>query len=319
MGRTSKNPLSNLSYFAKLYRIYKKEKPDYIFHYTIKPNIFGTISASLLHIPSTAMMAGVGYAFINETLETKIARGIYRFALHFVDHLFLLNEANREMVIKKKFCNPNKIIWLKGGEGVNLSTFPFLDNHSSTTTFLFIGRILYDKGYSEFVQAARKVKKLYPDVKFELLGSLDPSYPKNVPTEVLKKDEQEVGIVYRGFTNEMDTVYQQKGLVITLPSYTEGLNRTLMEACSSGKPIITTNIPGCSLMVDEGRNGFLVKPKDADALADACIKYLKLSSKEKDEFSKNSRLIAEQRFSINSVIQEYDRIIRNTQYSFTKK
>lgn len=311
MKRTSKNPLTNLSYFVKLLRIYKKEKPDYIFHYTIKPNIFGTIAARLLNIPSTAMMAGLGYSFINDNLATKLARTIYRFALHYTDHLMLLNEANKKMVIEKKFCSPNKIILLKGGEGVNLNAFPFYDNTSSSTTFLFIGRILYDKGYSEFVQAAQKVKQLYPNARFELLGSLDPSYPKNVPAKVLEKDERETGIVYRGFTDDMSSVYQEKGLVITLPSYTEGLNRTLMEACSTGKPIIASDIPGCSLMVDEGQNGYLVKPKDADSLSEACLKYLKLNAKEREDFSRHSRHIAEQRFSVENVIREYDKILKH--------
>lgn len=309
MGRTSFNILKDIKYCAQLLKIFMKEKPDYVFNYTIKPNIYGSIAARLAHVRSTAMMAGLGYIFIHNSLATRLARMLYRFGLHFTDHLLLLNSYNKELVLKNKMCAKDKIILLKGGEGVNIQQFAFMDNDADTITFLFIGRVLWDKGYDEFAQAARIVKQKYPDVKFEILGALDPSYPKSVSTERVKDDEEAGILKYIGFTSDMGEVYRRKGIVITLPSYSEGMNRTLMEACATGKPIITSIIPGCRESVDQGKNGFLVAPKDAQALATAMLDYLSLSKDEKVAFSKWSRKKAEAIFDIKDVISVYDEIL----------
>lgn len=309
MGRTTSNPLNDIKYFVRLYRIMRQEKPDYVFNYTIKPNIYGSIAAKLCGCHTSAMMAGLGYVFENTSLQARIARTLYRIGLMFTDHLLLLNESNFETVAKKRMCKRSKMILLNGGEGVDLNQFTMKDNEADDVTFLFIGRVLWDKGYDEFTEAAQKVKEMYPNTKFQILGSLDPSYPLSVPLERLKDDERKGIIEYLGFTNDMSTIYEKKGLVITLPSYGEGMNRTLMEACASGKPIITTNIAGCREMVSDGENGYLVKSRDAGALAKAMFQYLKLSSEEKQKFSNRSREIAESRFDIKDVIKVYDNIV----------
>lgn len=309
MGRTSQNPFNDFCYFLKILKIYKEEKPDYIFHYTIKPNIYGTIAATLLKIPNTAMLAGLGYIFQNDTLGCKIGRKIYRFGLAFCDHLFVLNQMNKELVIKRKMCSPEKIILLENGEGVDLKKYKYEDNTAEETTFLFIGRILKDKGYNEFVEAAKIIKEQFPNTHFEILGALDPQYPNSISPEKFKKD-QELGIFkYLGFTNDMQSVYKRKGIVITLPSYGEGMNRVLMEACATGKPIITTNIPGCKEMVSEGANGYLAKVKDAHSLIEAMRKYLELTKEQKNNFSKKSREIAEEKFDIKKIFLKYEDII----------
>lgn len=312
MGRTSKSPINDLKYMHRLWKVFKKVNPDYIFTYTIKPNIYGSILSHYLHRPLTAMMPGMGYAFTNDSLPARTARWLYRYALQYATNLFVLNEENKALVLRRGLIDADKIILLKGGEGVNLKKFPYYDNDSDETIFLFIGRILWEKGYEEFSQAARIVKKKYPNVKFELLGSLDPSYPKSVSTERVRADEAEGILEYKGFTHDMNSVYQRKGIVVTLPSfYGEGMNRSLMEACAVGKPIITTDIAGCREIVEDGKNGFLIPVKDSEALADAMLKYLALSKEEKKQFSANSRLYAEQRFDINKVYEIYNHIIEN--------
>lgn len=309
MGRTVSNPLNDIKYFLRLLKIIRREKPDYVFNYTIKPNIYGSIVAKLCGCHTTAMMAGLGFAFSSNSLQARVARMLYRVGLFFTDHLLLLNESNYETVLKKKLCKRSKMILLNGGEGVDLDRFAFKDNESDNVTFLFIGRVLWDKGYNEFTKAAEMVKKEHPNVKFKILGTLDPSYPLSVPSERVKEDEKKGTIEYLSFTNDMAAVYNEKGLVITLPSYGEGMNRTLMEACASGKPIITTDIAGCRETVDNGKNGFLVPVKDANALATAMIKYINLSSDKKRKFSVRSRVIAESRFNIRNVIKAYDNIV----------
>ena len=309
MARTSLNPVKDFGYFMRILKIFRAERPDYIFNYTIKPNIYGSIAARLCGCRSTAMMAGLGYIFINDSLLLRIARTVYRFGLLFTDHLIVLNSFIREMVVQKRFCNPKKIVFLEGGEGIDIRKYTKYDNASATTTFLFIGRILWDKGYDEFSKAARKVKALYPDTRFELLGSMDPSYPKSVPEERLRQDEADGILKYIGFTHDMNSVFERKGIVITLPSYSEGMNRALMEACASGKPIITSDIPGCKEAVDDGVNGYLVPVKDSDALAEAMLRYIRLSDELKRKFSNMSRIKAENLFDINNVIEKYKRIV----------
>jgi glycosyltransferase involved in cell wall biosynthesis len=165
------------------------------------------------------------------------------------------------------------------------------------------------KLYDEFSKAARKVKKLYPETQFELLGSMDPSYPKSVPEERLHQDEADGILKYVGFTHDMNSVYERKGIVITLPSYSEGMNRALMEATASGKPIITSDIPGCREAVDDGVNGYLVPVKNADALAEAMLRYIRLSDEEKQKQSDMSRVKAESIFDIRNVIGKYKEIV----------
>lgn len=123
INRSGMNPFSDLKYFIKLLSIYIKEKPDYIFHYTIKPNIYGSIAAAILNIPSTAMIAGLGYVFTDNSLGSKIARLLYRFSMRFPEKVLVLNEFNRKLLIEKKIVSAEKIILLKGGEGVDLTKF----------------------------------------------------------------------------------------------------------------------------------------------------------------------------------------------------
>ena len=310
MGRTKTNPLNDMKYFLRLVRIFRKERPDFVFNFTIKPNIYGSIAAKLARCHVTAMMAGLGYTFKHKTAGTAIARRLYGFGLTFADELFLLNADNKRTITGMGLCKEEKIILLDGGEGINLDKFRMRDNSSDSTTFIFIGRILWEKGYDEFARAAAIVKERHPQCQFRVLGALDPSYPKSVPPERIKADEEAGVLKYLGFTNDMNSIYSQKGIVITLPSYYgEGLNRSLMEACATGKPIITTDIAGCRETVEDGKNGYLVAIKDAEALAEAMEKYIALPQEAKRQLSLNSRKLAERKFDIHHVIAAYENIV----------
>lgn len=312
MKRTSMNPLKDLRYFRQMYKIFRRERPDFVFTYTIKPNIYASIAAKLNHCRTTALLSGLGYIFINDSSLTRLARSLYRFGLRFTDHLLVLNEENRNIVKKRHMCSMQKVVMLMGGEGVNVEKFQRQKNASTKTTFLYIGRILWDKGYEELSQAAALVKEQYPNVSIELLGAMDPSYPKSVPESRVKADEAQGILKYIGFTRQMLDVYKRQGIVVVMPSYGEGMNRTLMEACATGKPIITTDIPGCRESVDDGVNGYIVPPRNAKALADAMMKYLSLSEENKEKMCKASREKAEKVFDIKRVIKVYDSILDGT-------
>lgn len=313
MGRTSTSPLNDLRYFLALWKIYGKIRPHYCFHYTIKPNIYGSIVASLRGVEcTTAMIAGLGYVFSNKSIAATIARMLYKIGLRFTDFLFVLNEGNRSLILQTNLCGEEKVILLNGGEGVNTQKFSFYDNSPAyPVTFTFIGRVLYDKGYAEFVEAAEIVKAKYPETQFEIWGPMDPQFPNAVPLERLQFDVGRNIISYKGFTNNTCDIYNRSGIVVTIPSsYHEGMNRSLMEACSTGKPIICTRIHGCMELVREGMNGYTVPTHDGKALAAAMLKYISLSEEEKLKMSAAARSIAERDFSIESVIEKYKKIVR---------
>ena len=313
-NRASTGIMDNLSYFRQLYRIFKAEKPDYVFNYTIKPNIYGAIAAKLQGIPNSCMMAGLGYAFSHNDVSSIIARGLYRVSMKCTQHVMLLNESNYHTILEKHLCAPRKIIWLKGGEGVNIDNYPFYDNDAPVPTFTFIARMIAEKGYRIFVEAAKQVRQRYQgEVRFHAIGTFadgSPDASSNITREEVDNDVKNGLIEYLGTFSNMLEVYSRPGTVITIPSYySEGLNRSLMEACSCGKPIITTSIWGCKETVEDGKNGFLVEPRDVQSLVDAIMRYLGLSDEERRQMSLESRKLAESRFDIRKVIAVYDDII----------
>ena len=287
MSRSGKNPFQDLKYCHTLWTIYKKERPDYIFHYTIKPNIYGTLAAAMCGMHSSAMIAGLGYVFNKSGIGNRIARCLYRFALRFSDFVLVLNDYNYRFLQEKRIVSSRKLVLLKGGEGVDLSYFhpggPM--PRSGKTSFLMIARLLYDKGYEEYVNTAEAIRKEYPDCEFQLLGSVDVAYPNHVAEERVNDDHEKGYIRYLGYQPDVDR-YIGRADCIVLPSYHEGLSRLLMEGLAMGKPIITTDIPGCRETVMDGKNGYLIRPRDTESLIEAVKKFLSLSDTARDAMGK---------------------------------
>ena len=318
-NRASTGIIDNISYLRQLYKIFKAERPDYVFNYTIKPNIYGAFAAKMLGIPNSCMMAGLGYAFSHNDISSYIARTLYRLSMKCTQHIMVLNESNYNTLLEKRLCKKDKILWLKGGEGVNISNYPFYDNDNDEITFVFIARMIAEKGYRIFVEAAKEVKKQHNQVKFQAIGTFadgSPDASSNITREEVDNDVKQGYIEYLGTFSNMLEVYSKPGSVITIPSYySEGLNRSLMEACSCGKPIITTNIYGCKETVVDGVNGYLVEPKNVSALVDAITRYIELTPEQRRQMSIESRKLAESRFDIQKVIAVYDDIIAQAKKS----
>jgi len=307
--RNSISPLSDLRFMHELYKIYKIEKPDIIFHYTVKPNIYGTFAANLLGIRNVAMVAGLGYLFNGNSVKKKIGRTLYKLALRSADKVFVLNSSNRQVLEDGNYVRPEKLILLEGGEGVNTDLYPYQQMLFADIRFLMIARVLYDKGYSEYVEAAKIVKRKYPDIAIELLGPLDTDSPMGVPESVVMADVKNGAINYLGATNNVQDYLLRDGVVVVLPSkYLEGLNRSLMEACSMGRPIITTTNAGCRETVDDGVNGYLIPPADAVALADAMIRFIENSRQNMIKMSEASHRKAIEIFDVKNVINVYQLI-----------
>mgnify|MGYP003805643185 CR=1 FL=1 len=302
----SRNPFSDIRYFRTLKSIYRNENPDYIFHYTIKPNIYGTFAAHSLGIRSSSMVAGLGHIFSSNSVANLIARKMFKHAMRFSEYIFVLNQSNQDTLINRGVTEKEKIIWLEGGEGVNLEKFSMQENpNNEKVVFLMVTRLLFEKGYTEYVNAARKLKGI---AEFRIMG---PTYehPSGVPFSKIKEDESSGAIKYIEYSPFV-TDQMASADCIVLPSfYGEGLSRVLMEGLAMGKPIICTDIPGCRETVDDAVNGFLCLPRDLDSLIRACEKFIALTTGERLEMGIESRKKAERIFDEKLVIKKYLSII----------
>lgn len=302
------NPLKDLQLFIALVKIFRKEHPDKIITYTIKPNIYGGLAARLLHIPVVSMIAGLGYAFEGNSLLKKLLRCWYRFGLKKAQNVLVLNQSNYDTILAYHLTTQDKLILLEGGEGVNLDLYPVSEaDFTCGVTFLIISRVLYDKGYQEFVDALTQMPK-DDHTHFQWLGPTAYNRPFGVPKEIFEADCQSGVFEYLGVTNDVPKYVGQKNVVIVLPSYMEGMSRSLMEACAMGRPIITSDIPGCREMVDEGKNGFLIPPRDSKTLANVMSHFISLSEEQKRAMAQYSHKLALQKFDVRKVIDVYDRI-----------
>lgn len=310
MEPSGQNLIKDYQLYKAYLRIFRKERPNIVFNYTIKPNIYSSIAAHQCGCRVICMMAGLGYMFNGDLLQKRIGRFIYKQGLKLAEKVLVLNKSNYDYV-KTHLVPEEKLILMEGGEGVDLDKYAYQpSDFSKGVRFLMIARLLYDKGYSEFVQAARIVRSHHPNVKFELLGPIDMSSPMGVPTDVVERDVYNGLIQYLGVRNDTIELLRRGDVVVVLPSkYGEGLNRSLMEACSCGRPIITTSIPGCKETVEPGKNGFLIAEGDPSELATSIIRFLNLSNEEKTKMGSESRRIAEQRFEMQRVIDLYERLL----------
>ncbi len=174
--------------------------------------------------------------------------------------------------------------------------------------FLMIARVLYDKGYTEYIEAARVIREEYPDTEFQLLGRIDEAYPNHVPASVVKRDSDEGAIHYLGHVSNVRPIIEKADCIVHPTFYNEGLSRVLLEAMAMRKVIITTDIPGCRETVEEGVNGFLVTPRSVDELVIAIRRFLSLTQEERMEMGRKGREKAEREFDVKNVIAVYRKI-----------
>lgn len=311
MQASGKNPLNDIRLFLQYWKVFRKERPNIVFNYTIKPNIYSSIAAKMCGSRVVCMLAGLGYMFDGNSLLKSFGLTLYKYGLSKADKVFVLNQMNYDKMISTRMVSADRLLLLEGGEGVNLKKYVHSPtDYSKGITFLMVSRILYDKGYSEFLSAARIIRRKYPDVSFNLLGPMAYDSPMGVTKEVFEKDIKEGIFKYLGVVPVVNDIVGRENTVIVLPSkYGEGLNRSLMEACAIGRPIITTDIPGCKETVEDAKNGFLIPKADSTALADAMERFINLSEQEKRSMATYSHKLAVERFDIKKVIQVYESVL----------
>lgn len=299
------NPIADLGLMLRLLRHYREIKPDFIIHYTIKPNIYGSLAAKLAGIPSLAITTGLGYTFVNQNVVSQVARQLYKFAFRYPKEVWFLNEDDRRAFLEHHLIEPDKAVLLHG-EGVNLSHFVPTDKPQpdENIRFLLIARMLRDKGVCEFVEAARQIRQHYPNAIFQLLGDCGVPNPSVIGREEIAQWEREGALEYLGTTDDVRPIIAQADCLV-LPSYREGIPRTMIESAAMAKPLIVSDAPGCRDVVLDGQTGYLCEVKNAQSLAQRCEQFLTLSDSEKQAMGKAGRSFMEAKFDEKWVIKQY--------------
>jgi glycosyltransferase involved in cell wall biosynthesis len=300
------NPIADLSLLKQFRNIYSITKPDIILQYTIKPNIYGTLAAKLCNIPTINTVTGLGTVFLHDNWVSKVAQSLYKFSFRFAGKVLFQNSDDQQFFVEKALVSSSKTT-LVHGSGVNTHIFhpSKLEITSVPFRFLMAARLLYDKGIREYAKASLLLYEKYGNaVECHLIGSVDSDKQLGIPEEELSEWTQKYHIKYHTFSEQIAAVYQFVHVVV-LPSYREGVPKTLLEAAACAKPLIATDVAGCREVVINNWNGLLCKPKDAEDLFDKMVQIMEMSKEQQLQMSKNSYEFIQQSFSDKIVFNEY--------------
>ena len=310
MDRRGTNPLSDVVLMRRLHKIYRDHKPDFIIHYTIKPNVYGALAAKAAGIPSIAVVSGLGYAFSGRGWLYKIVARLMKTAFAFAKEVWFVNKDDRDLLLQANIVSKEKTVQLPG-EGINTEKFAPIPKPSSSETFVFLmsARLLWEKGVGVFVEAARQLKPKYPHAEFQLLGFLTDDETIGVTKTQVETWEAEGIVKYLGTTSNVIPFLANADCILLPSFYREGVPRTLLEAASMAKPIITTDNVGCRDVVDDGVTGFLVKPNNSADLTEKMERMLNLSEAERRNMGMKAREKVIREFDERWVLKEYDAML----------
>lgn len=297
------NPFTDLKLIRTYKDILKKEKPDLVLTYSIKPNIYAGYLCGKMKIPFYANVQGLGTAFQKPILSGMVTQ-MYQAAFQKVEKVFFENQANAAEFRKRKILKEKQEVILNGA-GINLEEYKYcLYPDNDKIHFLYLGRIMREKGIDELFEAAKKLQREGVEFVLDLVGFFEDEYKKQV--EHLQKE----GIVrFYGFQENPKPFYAQADCVI-LPSYHEGMSNVLLEAAAAGRAIITTDIPGCREVVDNGKSGMLCKARNSNSLYKAMKRFTELPRTKREEIGKAGRTKMEQEFDKNKVVEETVNVLK---------
>ncbi|HEX6660796.1 MAG TPA: glycosyltransferase family 4 protein, partial [Sphingomicrobium sp.] len=298
IDRSGRNPLADFALLLKYRGILKRVRPCAYLGFTIKPNIYGSMAARSLGIPAIANISGLGTVFIKRGPLLALVTSLYRFALGRAAVVFFQNPDDRALFIERRFVHPDKARLLPGS-GVDLQHFAAVPLTEDPVTFLFIGRILGDKGIRELAEAARSL-----GIGVQLLGPIDEGNRTSIGRAELERWVREGVFEYLGETDDVRP-FIEKATAVVLPSYREGLPRSLLEAGAMGRPLIATDVPGCREVVEDGVNGILCAVRDSASLAQAMKRFAEMPGEERAAMGSASRRKIETKFSEDVVIGAY--------------
>lgn len=316
-NRTGLNAFRDIKDTLTLAKQIKAIKPDLVFSYFAKPVVFGTLAARLAGVPRRiAMLEGLGFTFTEQPnglpFKTKLICSVqvflYRLAFPLLDHIVFLNPDDPIDLVEKYKLKVKQVSVL-GGIGLNLSDYPYSVPEVQPVRFIFIGRLLAEKGINEYIAAARLVKQQYPKAEFVVLGGLDEANPGGLTQQQLNSLIEHDIVIYPGHVDNVQE-WLANSSVFVLPSYREGVPRSTQEAMAIGRAVITTDVPGCRETVVDGVNGFIVPPWSAAALADKMIRFIE-QPELIERMGKESYRIAQEKFDAHKVNQRLVEMLLN--------
>jgi glycosyltransferase involved in cell wall biosynthesis len=306
LDRRGTNPLKDFKLILSYVKLIKRIKPDVVLTYTIKPNVYGGLACRITKTPYITNVTGLGTSLVNKGVIQKLTLFLYKIGLKKASSVFFQNKTNLEYFNKEEIVNHNaKLI---PGSGVNLSQHNFeqYPDEKKGIKFLFIGRIMKDKGIEELLQAAKEVKQRYPSTRFDLIGASEEDYSN----ELIELNN--AGIInYHGLQNNVHSFIKESHATI-LPSYHEGTANVLLETASVGRPILATRVPGCKETYDEGITGLGFDVKSAESLAETIIRFIDLPYEEKKAMGLSGRKKMEKEFDRKIVINSYLKEIKKS-------
>lgn len=308
LSRKGANPAKELLFLGSLIGVYRRERPNLVCHFTVKPNIYGSLACGLLSIPSVAVVSGLGYLFLNKGVSSFIGRLLYRLAFVFPRKVMFLNREDLDLFLASRLVTSRKAVCLPG-TGVDAHWFrpgcvQGVERPEGKLVFLMIARLLWDKGIRQYLEAAEHVRAYRPDAEFWLLGPADTGNPSAVPLSFVEVFAKKGAIRYFPATHDVRP-YIAACDVAVLPSYREGVPRALLEPMAMEKPIIASDVPGCRDVIDDGKNGILVAPKDTSALAQAFGRLLDATAEERSRMGAAGRRKVLEEFENSIVLEKF--------------
>lgn len=296
--RRGMNPIADFNLMMNYLRIIQQLKPVAVLTYTIKPNIYGGIACRISGVPQLANVTGLGDAIENGGWLQKLTITLYKIGIGKAKCVFFQNQMNREFCINQGIATEDSK--LLPGSGVNLQHHVFQEYASEgIVKFLFIARLLKDKGTDEYFEMAKIIKDKYLNTEFQILGAVEGDYQERLNKLV------ESGIIkYLGTTSDVRPYLEQIHCTV-LPSYHEGMSNVNLESAANGRPIITTNVPGCRETVDDGRTGYLVEVRSTRSLINAIEKFINLPYSKKVQMGIEARKKVEREFDRQIVVDAY--------------
>ena len=298
-NRRGTNPIADFTQITRYIKLLKELKPDIVLTYTIKPNVYGGIACRMTEIPYIANVTGLGTTIENGGLLSFISISLYKVGLKGASCVFFQNKENQKLFVDRRIVKGKTR--LIPGSGVNLQMHcvePYPDDKGETR-FLFVGRIMKDKGIGELLEAMKLIHKEYPNVTLDIVGWSDEDY-----SDALKKAEQDGSVRYHGLQSDVHPFYTNCHCAV-LPSYHEGTANVMLEASSTGRPVITSRVPGCQETFDEGVTGFGCDVKSTESLVEAMRKFLSLSQEQRREMGFAARTKMKMEYDRNIVLEAY--------------
>jgi len=308
------SPISDFALFRAMRKVFKERCPDVVLSFTIKNNIFGAFAARGLPLTFFPNVTGVGTAFLSSALLRQATKFLYRCAFRPLTHVIFQNDDDRILFESMHITKPEQAV-LVPGSGIDLKRFPFTpmpdQSNEEAVTFLMLSRVLADKGVREYAEAARHLKSRYPSVRFQLLGACDALNRSALSMTEVQAWVNAGYIEYLGRADDVRSAIAKADCLV-LPSYREGAPRALLEGGAMGRPMVTTDVPGCRSVVLPGETGLLCAPRSAADLSDALEKIIGYSREDLAKMGRAARADMEARFSVDHVIDVYRGLLNGT-------